>query len=183
MSHSWSRAGTCSRPVADSPGKWMIAIMIAAFLMALAAATSPVDHPQTFLASISGLPVKPNEYISGFSINTWGAEFGAICHIPPGWRITAGNSASPDGTLAGEGSQGVTFLNTKRLTELHGLALITLVAAVRKQEIKSTTGVQPATFSGHANVGSYGGDEVRQLPINYDNVTLKPARECPPVRP
>ena len=161
----------------------MIETMITTLLMALAVASPPADHPETFLASISGLPVKPNEYVSGISVDTWGVEFRAVCHIPPGWRMTAGNSASPDGTLTGDGSQGVTFLSKERLMELRDLVLINLVVPVQKQEVKSATGVLPATFSGHASVGSYGGDEERQLPISYANIALTPARECPSVRP
>ncbi len=157
--------------------------MLTEAVIALALASQPAAPPKTFLASIRGVRLKANEYLSGFSIDTWGVEFLAVCHLPPGWSITAGTSASPDGKLSGQGSLGVTFLDPSRLSELNGLVLMTLVAPVQKEKIESASGIAPATFAGHAVVGTYGQDGDRRLRISYRNVVLTPAKACPPPAP
>ena len=85
--------------------------MIALFLILLStpALASSADHPKTYLLSIAGLPVRDTRMVNAFSIETWGVKFNAVCRIPEGWRMKAGNSLSPNGELSGEGSQGVTW--------------------------------------------------------------------------
>ena len=157
----------------------MIRNMLAAMLAAASIASRPADEPRVFLASVSSLPIGKAEYVSGFSIDTWGVDFLAVCHIPAGWHITAGSNASPDGTLAGDGSVGASFLDRSRLKELSGLALVKLYGPVQRSEIKSATGVVPATFSGGATVGTYGEDGERKVTITHANVWLTPASRCP----
>jgi len=146
-------------------------------LFALGAA--PVDHPRTYLLSIGNIPLKNTESIEGFSIATWGVEFKAVCHIPGGWRIKAGSSATPNGELAGEGSQGATWFSRSSPQELRSLVLVTLYAPVQRADIRSggEGSLIPATFKGHATVSTDDGD--RRRPITYRNVTLTPARRCP----
>ena len=38
----------------------------------------------TYLLSIRNAPVRGDERITGFVIETWGVEFKAVCSIPPG---------------------------------------------------------------------------------------------------
>ncbi|MBO9576914.1 MAG: hypothetical protein J7494_14380 [Sphingobium sp.] len=152
-------------------------------ILALAKAAAPVDHPRTFLASIVGVPLTDREYLDSFSIETWGVTFKAVCHIPPGWRMKAGSSASPNGDIEGEASHGVTFLDKKRLKELRNVILLTLYSKVQREEIKDGTGIIPATFSGKAHIGTYGEDDEREAPITYKNLILVPAKQCPAPAP
>lgn len=116
-------------------------------LLLLVAAPAPVDHPRTYLASIVGVPLKADERIESFSIDTWGVTFNAVCRIPYGWRIRAGNSGSLDGVLEGKGSQGVTWLSGSSPGALQTFALITLYGLVQRSDIplRNRTGVIPAT--------------------------------------
>jgi hypothetical protein len=149
------------------------------FAIALAAASSaPADHPKTFLASIEGIPLGPNESMDEFQVETWGVEFKAVCHIPGGWWIEAGGSATPEGSLKGRGSLGATWLNRKSLSELRNLVLLTLYAPVQREDIRDRTGdaIIPATFKGRASVY---GPKGRVIPLTYANVRLVPAQRCP----
>lgn len=149
----------------------------------LAAATAvPVDHPRTYLLSIVGIPGAENSYVNEFAIDTWGVKTLATCQIPPGWTITAGSSADPSGRIAGEGSLGVTWLDHKRRDYLHRLVLVRLYGPVQRRTIRSGTGEVPATFAGHATVGQYGSDKDRKVRLNWRNVRLTPAKNCPPSR-
>jgi hypothetical protein len=61
----------------------------------------PVDQPRTYLLSIGRIPLRDTESINAFAIKTWGVQFRSICRIPSGWRIKAGSSATPSGSLEG----------------------------------------------------------------------------------
>src|SRR4051794_35617938 len=102
--------------------------MMLALIAAASVAAAPVDHPKTYLASLR-IPLRQGRSVESFSIRTWGVRFKAVCHIPYGWRIKAGNGASPDGDLEGEGSQGITWLNRRAVAagELKNLVLLTLL--------------------------------------------------------
>ena len=116
-----------------------------------------------YLASIDGIRLDPNEFVDGFTIDTWGVEIVAICHLPPGWEIRAGRAASPDGVIAGEASHGVTFLNRARLVQLRDLALVRLSEdPPRRREDRSRGSILPATFAGRVGIGRYGVDERRR---------------------
>jgi len=146
-------------------------------LLCLAAAPAPVDHPHTFLASLVDVPLKRGELIESFSIDTWGVEFKAVCHIPGGWRIRAGSAATPNGVLEGDGSQGATWFNRSSPRELRGLVLLTLVGPVQRHDIRDPPGAEPATFNGHATLSTDAGD--RKVRLGYRNVRLVAARRCP----
>lgn len=153
-------------------------------LTALLTAKVPlVDHPKTYLASITGIKLGKDEFVDGFSIETWGVKERAVCHFPPGWSIDAGSSADPSGEIKGEASLGVTNLSPERLSELNGLVLITLSDTVQKKEIKTRDSDHPATFKGRVNIGTYGFDnKTRKAPLTYRNIKLVPADRCPPLR-
>lgn len=148
-------------------------------LALLAAAPAPTDHPCTFLLSIGKIPLKDTESIEAFSISTWGVEFKSVCRIPGGWRIKAGSSATPNGELAGEGSQGATWFNDASPKELRGFVLVTLYMPVQRDDIRSQDGTSliPATFKGYATLSTDDGE--RRVPLTYRNVTLAAARRCP----
>ncbi|WJT00797.1 hypothetical protein [Novosphingobium humi] len=148
-------------------------------LLLLTIGAAPADHPRSYLLSIERIPLtaKASESIMAFSITTWGVQFRSVCHIPAGWRIKAGNSASPDGEIEGGGSQGVTWFQRGSPKELKGLALVTLHAPVQREDIGLPDNVIPATFKGTVTISTDDGDVRREL--NYKNVTLVPARRCP----
>ena len=138
---------------------------------------APVDHPRTYLLSIGRIPLKDTESIEAFAIKTWGVEFKSVCSIPGGWRIKAGSSATPNGDLEGEGSQGATWFNTASPKELRNFVLVTFYAPVQRADIGSPDNGVPATFKGTATVSTDNGDVQRTL--SYRNITLVPARRCP----
>ena len=157
--------------------------MIAALVFTtLLSSVSVQDRPRTYLASIVGLKLSENEYVDGFAIATWGVTLKAVCHFPPGWSIGAGSSADPSGEIKGEGSLGVTYLNQKDMSELTGLVLITLYSPVQNRDLGREGGpvFVPATFKGHASVGTYGEDgKTRKIRLDYQNMRLVPADRCP----
>jgi hypothetical protein len=142
------------------------------------ASPAPADHPKTFVASIEGISLGPNESIDEFQIDTWGVEFKAVCHIPGGWWIEAGSSATPEGSLKGRGSLGATWLNQEGLRELQNLVLLTLYVPVQREDIRDSTDavIIPATFKGRTNVYGRKGRVIR---LTYANVRLVPAQRCP----
>ncbi len=160
--------------------------MISALVsIALVSATPVQDHPRTYLASIASLNLTDNEYVDGFAVETWGVTLKAVCHFPPGWSINAGSSADPSGEIKGDGSLGVTYLNRKNLSELTGLVLITLDGPVQTKDAGREGGPVfiPATFKGHARVGTYGEDnKSRKIRLDYRNIKLVPADRCPKPR-
>ena len=160
-------------------GSWMIPRMRILLPLALFAATGavPVDHPRIYLLSVGKIPLKDTESIKAFSITTWGVELRSVCRIPGGWRIKAGSSATPNGELTGEGSQGATWFNHSSPIELRSFVLVALYGPVQRADIRSADGVVPATFNGHATVETDEGD--RRISLTYRNVTLTPARRCP----
>jgi hypothetical protein len=140
----------------------------------LVASASPPDHPKTFLVSVVGIPLKSGERIKSFTISTWGVEFRAVCKIPGGWRIRAGNSATPDGVLDGEGSQGATWFNRSSPPELRSLAMVTLYAPIQRDDVRNGP---DATFKGTATLSTEKG--AKKVHLTYRNVQLTPARHCP----
>lgn len=146
-------------------------------LALLTVGAAPVDHPRTYLVSIGRIPLKDTESVEGFAIKTWGVEFRSVCRIPSGWRIKAGSSATPNGDLEGEGSQGATWFNAPSPKELRNFVLIALYAPVQRATIKSGNGEVPATFMGTATISTDDGDVKREL--SYRNITLTPASRCP----
>jgi hypothetical protein len=150
---------------------------VLAALALLAVNAAPVDHPRSYLLSVGRLPLKDDESIEEFSIQTWGVEFNAVCRIPGGWRIKAGKSATPDGELDGIGSQGATWFNHRNPKELQRFVLVTLYSPVQREDIGSPGNGVPATFKGTATISTDDGDLKRAL--TYKNITLTPANRCP----
>lgn len=66
------------------------------FATATTAATA-----QTYLVSIRGISLTPDESIPSFTVKTWGIEIKAICRIPADWEITGGRFG-PLRRIAGE---------------------------------------------------------------------------------
>jgi hypothetical protein len=135
------------------------------------------DHPRSYLLSIGQIPLSDAESIEAFHIKTWGVEFQSVCRIPGGWRIKAGSSATPNGEIEGEGSQGATWFNESSPKELQAFVLVTLYAPMQREDIGSPDNGIPATFKGTATISTDDGDVQRAL--TYKNITLSPARRCP----
>lgn len=146
-------------------------------LALLLVGAAPVDRPRTYLLSIGSIPLKGTESIEAFSIKTWGVQFRAVCRIPPGWRIKAGSSATPNGELEGEGSQGATWFNHGSPKGLRSFVLVTLSVPIQRMGRGSPDDGVPATFQGTATISTDDGDVQRSL--TYRNITLTPARACP----
>lgn len=138
---------------------------------------APTDHPRSFLLSIGRIQLMDTESIEAFSIKTWGIEFRSVCRIPGGWRIKAGSSATPNGELEGEGSQGATWFNKSSPKELQTFVLVTLYAPVQREDIGLPDNGVPATFKGTATISTDTGEVKRAL--SYKNITLTPALRCP----
>lgn len=143
----------------------------------LAAGSVPADHPQMYLLSIVHLPLKRDESVKQFSFATWGIGVNAVCHIPEGWRITAGRDADPEGEIAGRGSNGVSWFKESNPKELGDLVLVTLYMPVQKTDVKQHDGIVPATFNGEALVSGLDAD--RKIPLSYKNIHLVSAAHCP----
>lgn len=153
-------------------------------LLLLATASVPPDHPRHYLLSIVDLPLRNDESLMAFSFETWGVQFEAVCHIPSGWRIEAGSSATPNGTLAGKGSQGATWFNRPTPRELHGIVLITLSRPIQAHDVKiqdsKHQGVIPATFQGRATISTERTErEEDERPLSSNNIRLDAAQRCP----
>lgn len=138
---------------------------------------APVDQPRTYLLSIGNIPLRGGESMESFSIKTWGVTFSAVCRIPPGWRIKAGGSATPNAEIEGQGSQGATWFNQSSPGELKRFVLVTLYAPVQRQDIGAPDKGIPATFKGSVTINTDDRDVLR--PLTYRNVTLTLARRCP----
>lgn len=146
-------------------------------LLALAvAAQAPSDRPRTYLASVEGIALGPQESLADFELNTWGVRFRAVCRIPSGWRIEAGGNATPEGSLKGQGTHGTTWLNRKDIGELQNLVLVTLYGPVQPIDARVQNGIVPATFKGKANIH---GARARTIELSNANVRLTPATRCP----
>lgn len=142
-------------------------------LALLAGALAPAEEPRTYLLSLADVPLKDGESIASFAIETWGVAFQTVCRIPLGWRITAGSSATPDGTLAGEGSHGATFFGDSSPKELRDFVLVSLFD-VQKADVEN--GPQ-ATFKGSATISD--ANDEHKVMLDYRNIKLVPATRCP----
>ncbi|WP_125471551.1 MULTISPECIES: hypothetical protein [unclassified Sphingomonas] len=138
---------------------------------------APVDHPRSYLLSIGRISLKDTESIEAFAIETWGVHIKSVCRIPNGWRIKAGSSATPNGVIEGNGSQGATWFNHGSPKELRSFILVTLYAPVQRADIGRPGNGIPATFKGTATIATDDGDIER--PLSYRNITLTPASRCP----
>jgi len=141
--------------------------------------SAPPEQPdpvQTYLVSITGIPLGDREFVDSFTVETWGVTYLSVCRFPPGWEVRAGRQASQDGLLSGQASHGVTFIDRARLDELTGLALVEVDGPVAW----GRQGNMPPTFAGTARIGRYGTDESRrELRLTEANIRVEPASRCP----
>ena len=167
-----------SAPLADRPVMMECQVMKACVLLflLLPVAAHADDRPRNYLLSVVGLPTRDTQSVKAFSFNTWGVEFKSVCHIPGGWRIKAGSSATSNGELTAEGSQGATWFNQSRPRELRAFVLVTLFAPVQRLDRTSGSGVVPATFNGYATLETDDGDQ--RVSLDYRNIRLTPASTC-----
>lgn len=140
-----------------------------AFALATSAATA-----QTYLLSISGISLAPDESVRSFTVKTWGVEIEAICHIPGDWEITGGRFG-PLGRIAGQAGHGATALRTRDLRQLRGLALIELSGSISPYGHGSV----PATFGGELSVDFGRSNSTGTVPITKANIQLVKADACP----
>ena len=138
------------------------------------------------LLSIRGVELSKNAYISGFQVDTFGVRVLAVCRLPPGWTISAGNSIDLFGRLEGIANGGVAFLNRQHAGQLDNLYLVDVLDyQPRDRRIPGERGaVDPASFSGKVSIGAYGNDatthHVQLTPTNFVRTT---ASQCPPPQP
>lgn len=128
----------------------------------------------TYLASIV-IPLGREDWVESFRFDTWGVDVLAVCHIPSGWRITAGQSAAPEGVIVGEGSHGVTWLGDMK--SLESLVLIRLYGPVQEVERIEGPTTHPANFAGKARLQTT--DASREVALGHANLRLTPASRCP----
>lgn len=138
---------------------------------------APPPDGQWVLLSIAPPPLAPNEFMSGFEIETVGVEIGAVCHLPYGWRLTAGKDDSVTGLLSAEAGLGVTYVspannNYDRLQNLFLIKVEDYSEAPRRN--------LPPTFVATATVGRYGPDgQERTVALKPENLSMTPAAGCP----
>jgi hypothetical protein len=152
------------------------------FIILIATAIAPAAHAKRELLSIRGIVLPEKCYVAGFKIDTWGVKALSVCHLPGGWTITAGKSADPSGTLAGEASLGVTFLGQSALKQLSQLFLIEIEGGFQEKAKPIPAGGEfPATFTGKISVGTYGhGDgDIQEVLLAQTNLVREPAEHCP----
>lgn len=135
-------------------------------------------QPQTYLVSIADAPIRRDELVEQFTIETWDLDIVAICSIPQGWQIRAGQTAAPDGVIEGEATHGVTRLNGERFNDLRNLALVRMWGPIRGGVSRVGSGEEIASFFGHADIADAGG-RIRQVPLTLENIQLTPATRCP----
>lgn len=148
-----------------------------ALVMVATGATKPPDPP-TQLVSLKLPPLRSDEYVDSFDIKTQGVEILSVCHIPHGWKVTAGIDDSVTGGMRGEAGLGVSFVSGKsgNLSQLKGLFLIRVINEVAKWD-----GSLPPTFQVSITIGRYGQDtRVRSRRLTAQNLVRTPAKTCPP---
>ena len=152
------------------------------FLAALTLAGMPsaalAERNAIYLVSLADVPIRSDELVEQFTIETWGLDILAICSIPGGWQIRAGRTAAPDGLIEGEATHGVTRLDRDRLFELRNLALVRMWGTVQGGTRRLGPGEEIASFFGHAALTNSRGAS-RQLQLTLKNIRLERATGCP----
>lgn len=179
-SASYPPATVGSRPIADieqraDDGRMNLLLP----LILIASAPFQAEPAETYLLSVVDVPLTANESIEKFTLSTWGVTFSAVCEIPSGWTIKAGNSLTPEGVLEGEGSLGISWFPESSPPELREFTLITLYGSVRNDAATDPngSGEVPATFSGSATISTDDGE--KRVPLTAANIRLTPADRCP----
>ncbi len=129
-----------------------------------------------FLISVVPPPMAAGEFISQFKFNVDGAAVLSACHIPFGWRVTAGMYDSNSGVLEGEGGLGGSLISNenRNFDQLNNLFLVEV-----------TPGVEHPKFDGTFEIGRFGADDRRGRKVRLTPrlLTLAPAVQCPSARP
>lgn len=121
----------------------------------------------TFLLSIQGIALGPDDYVDAFGLKLSGAKVTKVCKTPAGWSLTAARGRAG---LDGQASVGAAFLDRDHIGDLRGLALVEIAGGD-----VSTVGV-----SGTAQIGVYGDmGEAHQIKLSPARVALVPAEACP----
>jgi hypothetical protein len=143
--------------------------LAAAALVPVLLAPNPAAALQ--LLSIRGIELKDNEYVAAFHIETWGVRVRAVCHLPAGWSITVGGAVDPSGTLTGNASAGVAFLERSDLGALDRLFLV-----------DDPDTEFPQHLDGTISIGTYGSHELdwREHPLPQSSYVMEPGQAgCP----
>jgi hypothetical protein len=156
----------------------MKASMLPAIALTWVLAALPAHSATTQLLSLGLLPIKAGQYVSDFVIDTQGVDILAVCHVPFGWKITAGIDDAVTGSLQGHAGLGVSFIHDSNRAELDGLFLVRVYKFTTRWD-----GSMPPTFLGRFNVGRYGDDGAsRRVKMTPANIKLAGADRCPPPR-
>ncbi len=167
-----SRAG---KPLSLALTSWMLCAPVAA----------AADAQLLSLTGITLRPLKPSEahpqFVAGFNIDTWGVRVLSVCHIPPGWTISAGQGIDLGGSLSGSAGGGVANLDASRLDELRNLFLVEVTGYQATSRGNCADSCAPATFSGTVDIGTYSMSYVpdRKFRLAPSNIHLTPAARCP----
>ena len=147
--------------------------------------STPVRAAATGLLSLSGMPLSEGEYVSAFELQTWTVTVLAVCRLPVGWTVTAGNGGDPGGVLSGSANIGAAFVPWSQPAALASMFLVR-VGQYRAKAVDDANGGRiPATFAGTATIGRYGQDGERHITLSARNVRHRAAAQCPapPHRP
>jgi hypothetical protein len=153
---------------------------LSALLLATICSFHTARAAGTELLSIQGLSIEANELITEFQIETWGVQILAVCHIPPSWRVTAGNFVNPEGILSGEAGTVQASLRQSDLDELNSLVLVRLDQYQADPRGDPGGEYHPATFAGSIRMQTVGLNpaerEVQLVPANF---VRQSAARCP----
>ncbi|PVM86809.1 hypothetical protein DDF62_17295 [Caulobacter radicis] len=148
---------------------------MATLILAAALSACEPAPPPYHLLSLGALPLGANDYADRFDIETFGVEIVAVCRVPFGWVVSAGNDSSVTGTIVGQASVGAAAVSPAN-GDLDALGGLMLVKVGERQP------GQPPPFAGQATIGTYGDDEAeRTVPLTQAQLRLKPAYRCPPI--
>lgn len=156
-------------------GDGMKRTALAALVLAAALSACEPAPPQYRLLSLEALPMGANEYADRFEIETFGVEIVAVCRVPFGWEMSAGNDSSVTGAIVGQALVGVAAVSPANgnLDALDGLVLV---------KVGERQAGQPPPFTGKAVIAVYGDDRAeRTAPLTQAQLRLKPAYRCPPI--
>jgi hypothetical protein len=132
------------------------------------------------LLSLTPPPLKSDEYIEAFEIQTQGVDIFSVCHVPYGWKARAGIVDKFTGELSGEAGLGASFVSpsSKNMNELNDMFLIRITTFTTRWD-----GYVPPTFRAKATIGRYGeNSKERVVRLNVSNLPRKVADRCPPPR-
>jgi len=140
-------------------------------------AEAALDLEPTELLSLQ-VPLKPGEYVEAFKIDTQGVEIIAVCHIPFGWKTTAGIGDSIIGELSGQAGLGPSFVSPGNHNSRELLKMF-LVRVSRYTTARH--GGVPPTFQATATIGRYGSAaESPPVRLTPSDIIRTRAKRCPP---